>query len=93
MPSIDKKTTTKFKLFTGSLNQNPVKMEAKCFPCYARGCTKQFDCFKPLYISRYSDGDVYNVEIRNREHITGCRVFSTTAEEELIGHNVYNMVI
>ena len=48
-PRLIKKTTTKSKLFTGSLNQNPVKMEAKWFPCYARGCTKQFDCFKPLY--------------------------------------------
>ena len=47
---------------------------------------------KPLYISRYS-GDVYNVQIRNREHITGCRVFSTTAAEELIDYNVYDMVI
>ena len=40
-----------FKVFTGSLNQNPVKMEAKCFPCCTRGCTKQFDCFKPAYKS------------------------------------------
>ena len=65
-----------------------VKMATKFIPCFARGCIKQFNCFRPppykpvlnniLQLFTLSS----KLDISTAHQTTGCRVFSTIAAKE-----------